>query len=145
MPTLYEILLRFNDAGKLQGAHVQYCANGVPGIATSLSLVAAKDKPTLKAAIGEAMLAALEAKETAEERATEAKSAADAAEAKVASVSGQIAVTEQLAAKDAIIQELLGHIAKLDADAGREVITAPDPRFFNAGITDSLVAFIPPG
>lgn len=102
-PTIYEILFRFDEAGKLKGAHAQYLENGFPGPAVPLSLVADKDKPTVKSALGDTMAACLEAKEAAEARAIEA-------EAKAAEVADLLEVKALLDAKDANIQALLAQL-----------------------------------
>lgn len=64
-----------------------------------------------------ALTAALAAKTTAEAKATEATARAAEAEAKVEEVAGLIAVKEQLAAKDAIIQDLMAQVAGPEAAA----------------------------
>lgn len=68
---LYEILFRFDENGKLKGAHAQYLKDGFPGPAIPLSLVESKDKPTVKGALGNAMASCLESKEAAEAKAVE--------------------------------------------------------------------------
>lgn len=94
--TLYEVLLRFDEAGALKGVHAQYLSvvkedgkviSAVPGQAVPLSLVDEGDKATLKAALGEAAVALIEAKEAAE-----------------------AAVTEVAMTKDAIIQDLMSKV-----------------------------------
>ena len=106
MPTLYEILFRFDGAGTLQGAHAQYINNGMPGPAIPLSLVDVADKPTLAAALGEATSALIAAKEAAEAEAAEMR-----AESK---------------AKDATAQDLSTRIFEMEADA-RAAAASPRP------------------
>lgn len=73
--TLYEILFRFDEAGKLKGAHAMYLEgvseDGVvlsaqTGAAVPLSLVEGADALTVKKVLGDATLALLTAKEEAE-------------------------------------------------------------------------------
>lgn len=99
--TLYEVLLRFDEAGKLKGAHAQYLESIVedgavisakPGGALPLSLVDKADALTLKGVLGEALAPVIEAKEVAE---------ADAAAARA-----------EFDAKDASIQELMAAASK---------------------------------
>lgn len=108
---LNELLFRFNDDGDLQGVHAIYlegiAENGVriqaqPGTAIPLSLVDAADRPTVAAALGDAMSAVVTAKETAE-----AAYAAKCAECD--------ALDMEVAAKDANIQTLLAKVADLEA------------------------------
>lgn len=122
MPNLYEFLVRFDGAGKFQGAHAQYTEGQTPLPAVPLSKVASADRATIKAVVGEAMLACLEAKEgaeaaalAAEERATVAEAKEAEAVAKVESVAHLIAIKEQLDAKDATAQALLAKVADLEA------------------------------
>jgi hypothetical protein len=98
---LYEVLLRFNEQGKLQGAHAQYLElikedgtviQASPGNALPLSLVEGTDGLTLKGVLGDSLSAVIAAKEAAE---------ADAAAARA-----------EFAAKDANIQALLEQMAK---------------------------------
>lgn len=100
---LYEVLLRFDADGKLQGAHAQYLEgikeDGViisaqPGGALPVSLVDNADGLTIKKILGEALASVIDAKE--------------AAEAEVA------ATRAEMEAKDANIQTLM---AQLDAAA----------------------------
>lgn len=104
--TLYEVLLRFGENGKLKGAHAQYLEtieeDGVviqasTGPAIPLSLADDKDKPTLAAALGEATAALIAAKEAAE---------AEAA-----------ALRADNAAKDANLQVLLAEVEAMRAAA----------------------------
>jgi hypothetical protein len=89
---LYEVLLRFDADGKLQGAHAQYLEgikeDGVvlsaqPGGALPLSLVDSADGLTLKGVLGDSLSAVIEAE-------------ADAAAARA-----------EMEAKDANIQTML--------------------------------------
>lgn len=64
----------------------------------------------MKKAMGDALVNALSAKTAAETKATEAEARAAEAEEKVASVAGQLAVKEQLDAKDANIQALMAEL-----------------------------------
>lgn len=64
----------------------------------------------MKDAMGAALVSALAAKTAAETKATEAEARAAEAEEKVASVAGQLAVKEQLDAKDANIQALMAEL-----------------------------------
>jgi hypothetical protein len=100
--TLYEVLFRFDDAGKLKGAHAQYLEtiseDGVviqakPGHAIPLSLLDSGDGLTVKKVLGDALSAVIEAKEAAE---------ADAAAARA-----------EFEAKDANIQTLMGELESL--------------------------------
>lgn len=119
---LYEILIRFNDSGSLQGAHAQYLTNGMPGPAVPLSLVDDADKPTLAAAMGEATTAALAKAEAAD-------TARKNAEARFAEVAGENieALKADNAAKDANIQALLAKVADLEALAESQTKDA-DPQ-----------------
>ena len=135
--TLYEILFRFDENGELKGAHAQYLEtiseDGVviqarPGGALPLSLLATADGMTVKKVLGDALASVVEAKEAAEAAAADALAAKEAAEvkakeaevaaadalAKVEAVAGQIAMQEQLDAKDAIIQQLMEQNAAID-------------------------------
>lgn len=73
--TLYEVLFRFDESGKLKGAHAQYLetvdedgtilAQKV-GNAIPLSLLDSGDGLTVKKVLGDALSAVIEAKEAAE-------------------------------------------------------------------------------
>ena len=113
--TLYEVLLRFDDAGKLKGAHAQYLdaitedgvvISATPGHAIPLSLVEAADKATLTAALGEASAALLTAKE--------------AAEAEV------VSLRAEMQAKDATAQSLMARVAELEAKPVVELEGKPE-------------------
>ena len=128
--TLYEVLFRFDENGALKGAHAQYLETisedgaiiqAKPGGALPLSLLATADGLTVKKVLGDALASVVEAKEAAEAaaaaalvtkeaaeaKAKEAEAAAADALAKVEAVAGQIAMQEQLEAKDANIQVLM--------------------------------------
>lgn len=96
---LYEILLRFDGDGNLQGAHAQYLEgvkkdgtviSATPGHAIPLSLVPSADKPTLTAAIGEAAEALLVAKEAAEAEAAGVKAEFKAKDANIQALLTQV-------------------------------------------------------
>jgi hypothetical protein len=72
---LYEVLLRFDENGKLKGAHAQYLEGVIEdgvvlsakqGDALPLSLVEGADGLTLKKVLGDSLSAVIEAKEAAE-------------------------------------------------------------------------------
>ena len=84
---LYEVLLRFDEGGKLKGAHAQYLEgikeDGIvlsaqPGVALPLSLVDSADGLTLKKILGDSFSAVIEAKEVAEADAAAARAEVDA-------------------------------------------------------------------
>jgi hypothetical protein len=89
---LYEVLLRFDADGKLQGAHAQYLEgikeDGVvlsaqPGGALPLSLVDSADGLTLKGVLGDSLSAVIEAKEAAEADAAAARAEMEAKDANI--------------------------------------------------------------
>lgn len=97
--TLYEVLFRFDESGKLKGAHAQYLETVAEdgailaqklGDALPVSLLEGDDGLTVKKILGEALATVIEAKEAAE---------ADAAAARA-----------EMEAKDANIQGLLAEL-----------------------------------
>lgn len=113
---LYEVLLRFDGADKLRGAHAQYIEgykvgdtiiSAKLGDAIPLSLVDAADVESLTNSLGESNLALLFAKEAAEADSLAAKERATVAEAKEAEA---VAKVEELT-------PLLARVAELEAIA----------------------------
>lgn len=110
--TLNELLVRFDDDGKFQGAHAVYLYRTVDpdtgkqvtaslGSPTAIAKASSEDRAKLVAVVGEACVALAEARE--------------AAEADAQAKAGELAAKDaELAAKDATAQELLA--AKEDAE-----------------------------
>jgi hypothetical protein len=103
--TLNELLVRFDDDGKFQGAHAVYLYRTVDpdtgkrvtaslGGPTAIAKASEADRAKLVAVVGEALVALAEAKEAAEAKAREHETTIAAKDA-------------ELVAKDAVAQELL--------------------------------------
>jgi hypothetical protein len=104
--TLNELLVRFDDDGKFQGAHAVYLYRTVDpdtgkqvtaslGGPTAIAKASEADRAKLAAVVGEALVALAEARE--------------AAEADAQAKAGELAAKDaELVAKDAVAQELLG-------------------------------------
>lgn len=142
---LYEVLVRFNDQGAYQGAHVQYLEgvkrDGVviqaqPGPAMPLALAEGGDQTTLAAVLGDAVASALDASTSAlasaasrEEDATRAIQAAEDAVAAAQEAEGSAktalaeaidalaAEREALAAERAALAEVRAALAESQATA----------------------------
>lgn len=100
---LYEVLLRFDGADKLRGAHAQYiegyavdgqAISATLGPAIPLSLVDEADKAALKVVLGEANMALLTAKESAEADAAVARAEVVEAEQRVKDAEAKVAEME---------------------------------------------------
>ena len=142
---LYEVLVRFNDKGAFQGAHVQYLEgvtrDGVviqaqPGAAMPLALAEGGDKLTIAAVLGDVVASALDASTAAlatatsrEEDATRAIQAAaesvaaaqeaegNAKTALTEATEGLAAEREALAAERATLVEVRAALAESQATA----------------------------
>lgn len=128
---IYEVLIRFNGGGALQGAHVQYlegvARDGVPiqatpGPALPLSLADAGDQLTLAAVLGEATIAAVEASTSALAELADVRAQLAQREVELTSVRAQ------LGQREAEIAAVRAQMAQREADlaAVRERLTAAE-------------------